>query len=296
MQTSEIQAFLTLARLGHLTNAASELCISQPAMTRRISQLEQELGVPLFERLPRGVRLTAAGQALLPFAHRAIAALQDGTAAVRSIDQADRGIVKLGMVGTLASTELPEVLKRFRAGHPEIRVVLHTGRSEQISHMVRSGEIDLGLRYFGETDTDLVATPAHDEPLCVVAASDTQWVSGVAKTASDLSGVPWVLFPTTGEEPYARLIMHQLQRHGLAEAETVIIDSMTAQKRLIEADFGLGLLPESGVQEELRLGTLVKLEIPELRVMAPVTMLQRRHGYLSQAARCLLEALVDHGA
>lgn len=295
MQISEIHAFLTLVRLGHLTKAAAELCISQPAMTRRINQLEQELGVPLFERLPRSVRPTAAGQAFLPFAHRAVAALQDGVAAVRSIDQADKGVVKLGMVGTLASTELPEVLKHFRETHPEIRIVLHTGRSEQITDMVRSGEIDLGLRYFGGADTDLIATLAHNEPLCVVAAPDTQRISRRAKSASDLLGIPWVLFPTTGAEPYAQLIMRQLQRHGLAEAETVIIDSMTAQKRLIEADFGLGLLPESGVQEELRLGTLVKLEIPDLRVAAPVMMLRRRHGYLSQAAQCLLKALVDRG-
>ncbi len=296
MQISEIQAFVCLARLGHLTRAASELCISQPAMTRRINQLERELGLPLFERLPRGVRLTAAGRSFLPFAQRTIGALHDGAAAARSVDRDDTGAVTLGIVGTLVSTKLPGSLKRFRNSYPEIHVILHTGRSEQISAMVRSGDVDLGLRYFGDGDTEIISTPVHDEPLCVVASADTRLVSVQARRPQELANAPWVLFPAkpaTGAEPYARMVTEQLHRHGLSDVQSVLIDSLTAQKRLVEADFGLGLLPESSVLDELRLGTLVKLDVPELATAIPITILHRRMSYLSQAARRLLAEIVS---
>jgi DNA-binding transcriptional LysR family regulator len=296
MQIIEIDAFLTVARLGNFTRAAERLHLSQPAMSRRIDQLEQELAAPLFERFHGGARLTAAGHAFLPFAEQALAALRDGAEAVRAVDQEDRGTVALGLVGTLASTDLPGLLQRFRAAYPQIRLVLHTGRSDEISAMVRRGEVDLGLRYFADSQAEIVSERVHEEPLRVVASSHTRRASTDVREPGELAGVPWVLFPTASEnhsESYAHLVQRQLHLGGLVDLEVVKIDSLTAQKRLIEADFGLGLLPESSIQEELRLDTLQTLAVPALYTTVPVMVIRRRQGYLGQAARRLLAEIVN---
>jgi DNA-binding transcriptional LysR family regulator len=87
------------------------------------------------------------------------------------------------------------------------------------------------------------------------------------------------------------VLERQLLRCGLEGAETIAIDSLTAQKRLIEADFGVGLLPMSSIEEEVRLGSLRTLPIPELEVTIPVLLIYRRQGYLSRATRHLIAAL-----
>ena len=96
MNLNEIRALVSIAELGGVTRAASRLNRSQPAVSRRIRLLEQELGAPLIEAVRGGVTLTEAGRAFLPHAQTALAAIRDGTEAVRGIRQEERGTVSLG--------------------------------------------------------------------------------------------------------------------------------------------------------------------------------------------------------
>lgn len=128
----------------------------------------------------------------------------------------------------------------------------------------------------------------------MVCAGQSRLVTAAPQEPQALAGVPWLAFPTdagSSGEAYTRVLERLLQRWGLDGAEILAIDSLTAQKRLIEADFGLGLLPASSVEEELRLGTLRVLPVAAFQATAPVVVIHRRHGYLSHAARRLLATL-----
>lgn len=299
MELIEVEAFAAIARIGSFTRAAAALRLSQPAVSRRIELLERELGAPLFERAPRGVRLTEAGEAFLPHARRMLAAAGDGAAAVRALEAGEEGTIALALVGTLAGTSLTARLRAFRAAHPRIRLALRTARSDEVSALVQQGEVALGLRYFSDPARAVVSHFVRDEELVVVCAGDSRFAVPTASEPADLVGAPWVGFPTgagSSGEPFARVLKRQLLRAGLEGAEIVAIDSLTAQKRLIEADFGLGLLPVSSVAEELRLGTLRLLPVAELATAAPVVALHRRDGYLSGAARRLLAVLIAPAA
>ncbi len=244
-------------------------------------------------------RLTEAGRALLPHGRRLLAAARDGAAAVRALEQEESGTVALALVGTLASTALTTQLRRFRAAHPRVRLLLRTARSDEVSALVQRGAATLGLRYFADPDPAVVSRLVRDEALVVVCAARSRLAERPSPDLSALAGVPWVTFPADGSadgsagEPYARIVERQLHGAGLADAEVIPIDSLTAQKRLIEADFGLGLLPASSIDEEVRLGTLHMLEVPALRATLPVMAIHRRQGYLSRAARRLLTDLTD---
>lgn len=111
-----------------------------------------------------------------------------------------------------------------------------------------------------------------------------------------LAGETWVAFavrPVASGESYAQFLMERLAALGLGDAEIIPIDSLTAQKRLVEAGFGLGLLPESSVEEELRVGTLRALRIAAMRLAVPVVLVHRRRAYLSGAARALMALLAE---
>src|SRR5690242_6413424 len=148
MELSELEAFVTIHRAGGFTRAAERLHLSQPAVSRRIELLERELGAPLFERLPGGIRLTEAGSALLPYAQQVLAAIADGKAAVHALEEEEQGTITLALVGTLASTQLTTHLQAFHEAYPHVRLLLRTARSDEVSTMVQQGDAHLGLRYF----------------------------------------------------------------------------------------------------------------------------------------------------
>ncbi len=296
MEMIEVEAFVAIAQAGGFTRAAAVLHLSQPAVSRRIELLERELGAPLFERVRGGTQLTDAGHAFLPHAQRLLAAARDGAAAVQAGNEEASGTVTLALVGTLANTTLTARLAAFRAAYPMARLMLRTARSDEVGALVRQGEVHLGLRYFDDPHPDLTYISAGEESLRVIGAAQSRLVPGDAQTPHALAGVPWVAFPVgagASGEPFARVLARQLTRAGLEDAEIVAIDSLTAQKRLVEADFGVGLLPESSVVEELRLGTVRVIPVAAMETTVPIMLVYRSDGYLTYAVRQLIVALTS---
>jgi DNA-binding transcriptional LysR family regulator len=297
MELNQIEAFVAIVRTNGFSNAGSILHLSQPAVSRRINLLEEELGAALFERTRGGVNLTPAGKAFEVHAHRIVAAVHDAAEALQSLEKQTKGTVTLAMVGSLAGTDLTKKLVEFRKQHPDIRLLLRTARSTEISMMVRGGEAQLGLRYFPDTSPELVSRAIDQEQLVVVCSPQRDFGKRRRVRAIDLRGIPWVTYPMgSSGEPFAQLLARQLRMAALDPPELIVIDSLTSQKRLIEADFGVGLLPVSSIKEELRLGTLRVLSIPELRATASVVLLYRRGGSMSEAGKTLLNILCGTSA
>ena len=289
MDVDEIRTFVSIAQLGGFTRAAGRLNRSQPAISRRIGLIEQELGAPLLERVRGGVKLTEAGRAFLPFAEAVLAAIEDGRQAVRATVSEQQGAVSLALVGTLADTHIVDVLRQFARRSKSVNLDLQTASSTEVSDLVRRGEATLGLRYFDNAHPDLVSRVVGAEPLLVICSADHPLAGRRIRSAQQLAGERWVAFPAArGREAFGRVLERQLVSAGLDGAAVTLIDSLTAQKRLVEAGFGIALVPESSVRDELRLGTLKRLDAPELRTTVPVTIIHRRKGYLSSAVRALL--------
>jgi DNA-binding transcriptional LysR family regulator len=292
----EIETFVSIARRGGFARAAESLHRSQPAISRRVEMLEQQLGTPLFERVRGGVILTEAGRTLLPYAEAALAGLKDGAEAVRGLARGERGAVSIALVGTLASTRFAGMLRQFGQRHTSVKLELRTANSQEVSDLVRRGEVTLGLRYFTDTDPGLVSEQVTQEALVLACSPDHRLAGRRVREPGALAGERWVAFPPQRRrrEPFATALEQRLTAAGIEAAEIVRIDSLTAQKRLVEAGFGIALLIESSVQEELRLGSLAIIDAPALRGGVPVTLVRRRNGYLSGAARSLV-AMIKAG-
>lgn len=293
MDIDEIRAFVSIAQLGGFTRAAGRLNRSQPAISRRIGLIEQELGTALVERVRSGAKLTEAGRAFLPFAEAVLAAIEDGREAVRATVGEGRGAVSLALVGTLADTHIVEVLRRFarrsKGASKSVNIDLRTASSQEVSDLVRRGEATLGLRYFDNPHPDLISRVIGKEALVVICAADHPLAGKRITAPRRLRGERWVAFPAArGRESFGGVLERQLTAAGLDGAAVTLIDSLTAQKRLVEAGFGIALVPASSVRDEIRLGAVKMLDAPALRTTVPVMLIHRRKGYLSAAARALL--------
>jgi len=294
VEIDQVETFVAIVRGGGFTRAASLLHLSQPAVSRRLDLLERELGAPLFERIRSGVTLTEAGRTFLPHAEGLLASMHDGLDAVRALHQPDRGTVTLALVGTLASTTLTRCLQRFRDARPRAELRLRTALSQEVSVLVRRGDATLGLRYGRDPHPETVSIAIYDEPMIAVCSPRHPLAGRRTVRPSALATERWVAFPPRNDalyEPYPWSLQHRLAAWGLYPAEIVPIDSLTAQKRMVEAGFGLALLPESSVDEELRARTLSEMRIGGKRIAIPVVLIHRRRGYLSGAARALMAEL-----
>jgi DNA-binding transcriptional LysR family regulator len=298
MELDHVEAFLAIARSGGFARGSAALHLSQPATSRRIKLLETELGAPLFDRLGRGAILTEAGRAFLPHAQALVASMRDGIDAVSAVRGTGHGTVTLALVGTLASGSLTGRLRRLCQAYPGLDLRLRTALSADVSALVLRGEAALGLRYGTDPDPDpgLVSVIVHHERLIPVCPPGHPLAAGVTDLAAALAGQRWLAFPSPpGAEGdrYAAALRHLLAVHGLEAAEILPIDSLTAQKRLAEAGFGLAILPESSLEEELRTGTLCPVDAPALTATIPVALIRRRNAFLTGAARALIAALTD---
>jgi DNA-binding transcriptional LysR family regulator len=243
-----------------------------------------------------GVVLTEAGRAFLPHAEALLASMRDGGEAVRALQQTTRGAVTLAVVGTLASTSLTERLRRFREAHPATDLRLRTALSAKVSALVLRGDATLGLRYERDPHPELISTTLHDEPMVAVCSARHRLARARQVEAGALVGERWITFPKRpgpAREPYLSAFEHRLAACGLNASEIIPIDSLTAQKRMVEAGFGLALLPESSVDEELRAGTLRRLRFPALRATIPIVLIHRRRAFQSGAMRALITMLAS---
>lgn len=293
MDADTLAAFLAVHREGGFSPAAKTLRRTQPAISHRVRQLEDELGAPLFERGPGGPKLSQAGQVLLPYAERAMASLADAKQAVQALAKDDAGPLSLAVVGTLAGTELSAMLKAFVKKHPRIELSLRTATSAEVSDLVRRGEATIGLRYFRDGSADLECMRLYDERLVVVADPAHRFARKTLASLVALKDDAWFEFPAVAgrREPVAQTLLVEFRARGIGHIRWTPVDSLTAQKRLVEAGFGLALLPESAVREEIAARTLARIKIADLKAANPVTAIVRKRGYLSAAAKRLLDLL-----
>ncbi|MEV0614635.1 LysR family transcriptional regulator [Nonomuraea sp. NPDC050404] len=294
----EIEAFVCIARTGGFTEASRRLNRSQPAISRRIHELERSLGAALFERAGRRVALTEAGRALLPYAEAVLASMRDGERAVREASREGMGarVLSLAIVGTLADSHIVDALRAFEARFPQAEVELRTATSREVSALVRGGEASLGLRYFEEGDPQLESIPLGTEKLLVVVPAGHPVTASRLPDLRAFEGERWLGFPPErgSSDSYGRLLERELLANGLTDPSITRIDSLTAQRRLVEAGFGVALMPTSSVREELRIGSLRVIEVANLDVGLPVVVVRRRGGHRGRLAAALLDVLREH--
>ncbi|ONI71020.1 hypothetical protein ALI144C_51645 [Actinosynnema sp. ALI-1.44] len=295
MTFDEVETFVCIAEVGGFTEASRRLHRSQPAISRRIHELERGLGAALFEREGRRVRLTDAGRALLPYAEAALAAVRDGERAVR--DRAPRArSFRLAIVGTLADSHIVDALREFTAQSHDVSVDLRTATSREVSALVRNGEADLGLRYNTDADPKLESIPLGDEKLYVVVPANHRVTAAQLTDLSALRDDKWLGFPAERGRgsSFRGLLEQQLAAAGLPNMSITTVDSLTAQKRLIEAGLGVALMPVNNIREELRIGSLRVIDVPSIDARVPVVAIRRAGGYRSQAADDFLALLASH--
>ena len=288
---ARLEAFVEVASAQSFSRAAERLNLSQPTVSARIAQMEAQLGVPLFERLGRRVRLTDAGQALLPHAQRTLQAARDAAEAVHAFRAGGGGSLVIGTAPTVGTYVLPGLLQRYAVAQPNVEISIRTGRSQEVSQMVLDDEVQIGFERELE-NAEIESVPIYEDDI-VLAASQMHPLSrlGVASAAQIANEAVIFFDPGSSYHSISQAVFHH---SGVAPRHSIDVDSLEMAKRLVQRGLGLAFLPKVAVEEELKRGELAPIEIESaMPIRRSIAVIYRRSRSLSDAALSFL-SLVGH--
>jgi DNA-binding transcriptional LysR family regulator len=237
-----LRYFVTLADTLHFGRAAAALSMSQPPLSRQIRAFEDELGVELFLREPRGVRLTPAGTALLPQARRLLREADALTAGARELAHGEVGVVRLGFISTAAHNVLPRVLPAFRRTRPGIRLTLVEATTDAQLTGLRDDTLDAGV-VVPPVPVPLRCEVLLREPLIAALPRTRRWPRRLP--LETLADEPFILFPRRAAPGLYDLIVGLCARAGFVpriEQEAIQMPTIVS---LVGAGMGVALVPAS---------------------------------------------------
>ena len=242
MDLRVLRYFVTLADTLHFGRAAAALSMSQPPLSRQIRAFEDELGVELFLREPRGVRLTPAGTALLPQARRLLREADALTAGARELAHGEVGVVRLGFISTAAHNVLPRVLPAFRRTRPGIRLTLVEATTDAQLTGLRDDTLDAGV-VVPPVPVPLRCEVLLREPLIAALPRTRRWPRRLP--LETLADEPFILFPRRAAPGLYDLIVGLCARAGCVpriEQEAIQMPTIVS---LVGAGMGVALVPAS---------------------------------------------------
>lgn len=261
MRLAQIEGFVEVARSQKLGQAAGELFITQPALTARIQRLEQELGVPLFVRTPTGMRLTDPGRTFLPWAVRALDAVEEGRRHVDELARGGAGELAIGAAPAVGTYVLPALLKSFSDDLPNVSLVVRTGHSEEILDMVLRGEVEVGL-VRALLHPQIQSVPFYEETLVLVTDPSHPFAARKGISIAEISEVQLILFDRTSS--YHGLTSAFFREAGVTPRGVMELDNIDAAKKMVQQGLGVALLPQTAVAGELADGSLVAVRLADV--------------------------------
>src|SRR5881409_1053046 len=274
MLLAQLEAFSEVARLGNVSRAAAALNVTQPALTARLEGLERELEVDLFVRGARGMTLTDAGRALLPYAQRAIAHVLDGQKAIEDLRSGKIGELFIAAAPAVSTYVLPTVLKSFQTSHPHVRMGVRTGHTEEVLEMVLRREVDLGVgRPIRHPDAELI--PVFDDELVLVVSRHHPFARRDRIRLQELADDRLILFDRASS--YYELTSSLVRQAGVVPESVIELDNVEAAKKMVLAGLGVALLPRMALDAELRSRSLRQVRlVGAAAIRRPIVAIRRR--------------------
>lgn len=273
LQLPQLEAFVAVARTGTISAAAEELVIGQPAVTARIQQLERGLDATLFVRSRTGSRLTDAGRALLPHAHRVITAAEAARRAVSDVVTGAGGRLMIGAAPAVSTYVLPAVLHRFQQEHPAVQLSVRSGHSEEVLGMVLREEVEIGLMRPIQ-HPDLMTTPLYEDQLVLVVHRSHPFAARGEIRMDQMATEHLILFDRTSS--YHELTSAIFRQAGIDPRGYLEVDNIDAAKRMVEQRLGIALLPLTSVQAEIGGGRLAPVRVGDMPPVRRQIVVARR--------------------
>jgi DNA-binding transcriptional LysR family regulator len=276
MELRHLRYFVTVVREGNFTRAAERLHIAQPPLSRQIQQLEASLDVQLLERRSRPLRPTDAGRLFYEHALHILDRVEVLTIMTKRVGQLERGRFGIGFVGSTLYGPLPELVRRFRAAYPELRVELLELTSLQQVEALREGWIDVGFGRLTIDEPTVKVEILRQEPLMVALPIGHRLLERPSMPRLvNLVTEPLILYPKEPRPSYADQVLALYRSCGLEPKNVLEVSGVQTALGLVAAGEGVAIVPD--VLERLRRDDILYRRLNEENAFSPIIMFYRQH-------------------
>ena len=285
MDLATLNAFIAIAELGSFSEAAERLHLTQPAVSKRIASLEQQLNVRLFDRLGREVSLTEAGRALLPRAYQILNVLDDTRRALTNLNGEISGRLTLATSHHIGLHRLPPLLRAFTRAHPQVALDIQFLDSEVAYEEVLHGRAELAVITLApETREPVHAVAVWDDPLDFVAAPEHPLARSQVISLADVAHHPAV-FP--GGNTFTHHIVRRLfEAQGLTPNIAMSTNYLETIKMMVSIGLAWSVLPRTMLDEQV-----ARLPLPGIQLTRQLGYISHTERTLSNAARAFMNLL-----
>jgi DNA-binding transcriptional LysR family regulator len=289
MELWQLEVFTAVAEEKSFSRAGLRIGRTQPAISSAIKLLEGELGEPLFDRLGKTNRLTAAGELLFEYSKRLLAIRAEAVLAIGELRGLSRGTLRLGANETTCLYLLPEVLSAFTRAYPQVQVDIHRAITRSITERVIEGKLDFGIVTLPVRNSRLESLTIHRDEMALIVGPAHALASRRSVKMSDLEAEPFILHKI-GTTTRERLVKH-FNEGGVKIKVTMELASIETIKRFVSIGMGISIVPRLCISKEIEDGSLRALTIRDARFQRKLGLIFNKDRYQSQAARAFLDLI-----
>jgi len=285
MELLQLQYFLAVARLEHMTEAARSLHVTQSSLSKTIQRLEEDLGVPLFDRTGRNLRLNEFGRRFLRRAERALFELEQGKQEIGDLLSPEHGTIELAV--TNAST-LPSILREFRKKHPQIHFHVQMLTTQEMVTLLRRGEVDFCLSSPPIQGDDIECQIVFNDPILVAVPNGHRLAKRSSVSLTELKD-EWFVGVKRGY--YTRdLVDFVCNSVGFAPTYVYEGNEPARLSALVEAGIGIAFIPSTAMNAREQ---IQYLQVEEHELVREIALLRHRSRYISWAAAEFREVVIE---
>ncbi|WP_347554138.1 LysR substrate-binding domain-containing protein [Robbsia sp. KACC 23696] len=299
IEIRELRSFVHIARVGSFSRASAELYIAQPALSRQIAKLEEELGTPLFVRYGRGVRLTSAGARLLERAEMIISYVAQASEHVRASPDRLTGRIAIGMPPAVGARVSAPIVGTFRERWPEVALHVREGLSSSLQEWLLDRRVDLAIVYNQPPLEAFDVVPLCSEPMVVVGPPRGQDPGLYAEVDDDttlrirdLAELPLIVpgFPHANR----RVLEQAAVQHGIHLRVEMEVDSVGLTKALVRSGLGYSILTFTAIADEVARGELRALAIERPAIRSTIALATLREQRASKLVQTMADVVTEN--
>lgn len=293
MDLRQLRAFAKVYERRSFSRAGEDLFLSQPTISAHIATLENELRVPVFDRLGRGIMPTSAAEILYPHCLTVFAALEQAESEIRLLSNELSGKLKIGGSTIPANYFLPELISQFLQAHPGVSFSLEEGDSSDVIQGVANGQFCLGVVGAKEEIAELHFVPLFEDSLVVLASG--MFFPGFKRKLSleEVCFMPWVLRQPGSGTRLAMEMAFEIAGRDLRDLRVLsVVDSTEALFRFVRCGLGITVSSRLAARESLQREELVVLDVPELHFQRSFFVVYHQQRHQFPATRFFLDFLI----
>lgn len=291
MDLKQLKALVTIAETENMTKAAEILNIVQPAISRQIRLLEEDLGAVLFERGRQGMILNDEGKTFVEYARRILNEIEKAKAEIRPSAGTLGGIVNIGLLPSTSDLLSSMLVSNLQKNFPGIKVRISTGYAGHMQNWLENGEIDIALLYASRPSPAMRVQPLVEEGLWFVGPPGSQLQANQALEVKDILDKPLILpSPPHG---IRNLVNQACQAKNLQLDVIVETNSMSVQKKLVLDGLGFTILPSISIVDDVTKGVLEAAPLADLELSRTIVLALSSARNTTSSVRCVVNELVQ---